>query len=188
MSKYLARLKVLTAGPNPETHPVEQLPKLTDGGQRGLLAVMSVPGVGDFPETAPESQGCSLNPKVVLASDFEERAAILEYDAGLPRTWAEHFARQLVKGPPGDFSPTRWQAAIDGALMFADQWATEAHRLGWRVEDAFGMHPTAPAARYDCRGLAWLLGDGSRVLAIDSKGAEMAGRSGSKQRFYRRRA
>ncbi len=126
-----------------------------------------------------------LDPETLLASDFEERAAILEYEAGLPRHWAEYFARQLVIGPPGDFSPVRWQAAIDAALMFADQWASEAHRLGWRVEDIFGLHPTAPAARYDCRGLAWLLGDGSRVTAIDVASADVVTPRGGRQAFFR---
>jgi hypothetical protein len=34
-------------------------------------------------------------------ADWEERAAHLEYDAGLPRAWAEPFARLLCAGPPG---------------------------------------------------------------------------------------
>lgn len=131
------------------------------------------------------TQDTRLVAETMLACAYEERAAILEYEAGLPRSWAEYFARQLVQGPPGDFSPVRWQAAIVGALRFADQWAVEAHRLGWRVEDVFGLHPTAPAARWDCRGLAWLLGDGQRVKAIDSTGADIVTARGGRQKYYR---
>lgn len=120
-----------------------------------------------------------------LRDEYEERAAILEHEAGLPKEWAEHFARLIVGGPPGDFSPTRWQGALDGALMFADRWGREAHRLGWRVSEVFGLHPAAPAARVDCRGLAWLLGDGSQVVAMDRSGAQIRKPNGVPGRYYR---
>lgn len=123
----------------------------------------------------------------ILRDKYEERAAILEHEAGLPKEWAEHFAGLIVGGPPGDFSPTRWQGALDGALMFADRWGREAHRLGWDASEVFGLHSTAPAARVDCRGLAWLLGDGSQVVAMDRSGAEILKPSGGRQRYYRRR-
>lgn len=122
----------------------------------------------------------------ILRDKCEQRAAILEYDANLPRAWAEHFARLEQDGPPGDFSPTRWQAALDGALAFLDQWGAEAHRLGWDVSEVFGLHSTAPAARVDCRGLAWLLGSGSQVVAMDRSGAEIRTEGGGRQRYYRR--
>lgn len=34
--------------------------------------------------------------------DYQERAAILEYDAGLPRAAAEFLAKQLVIGKRGE--------------------------------------------------------------------------------------
>jgi len=118
---------------------------------------------------------------------WEECAAHLEYDAGLPRAWAEHFARLIVGEAPGDFSPTRWQAALDGALRFADRWAKEAHRLGWDASEVFGLDDEAPATRIDHRGLAWLLGHGGEVVALDRDGAEIRTAQGGRQRFYRRR-
>ena len=120
----------------------------------------------------------------ILRDKYEERAAILEYDANLPREWAEHFARLEMNGP-GDFSPVRWQAALDGALAFADTWGAEAHQLGWDVSEVFGLHPTAPAARVDCRGLAWLLGDGSQVVAMYRSGAQIRKPNGVPGRYYR---
>ena len=117
---------------------------------------------------------------------YEERAAILEYEAGWPRGWAEYFARQIVNGPPGDFSPVRWQQALDGALMFADEWVHKAIAAGWTPQDVFGLHPTHPAARLDHRGVGWLLGDGSRVVALDAKGADIKTPPGGHSRFLRR--
>jgi len=118
--------------------------------------------------------------------EWEERAAHLEFEAGLPRPWAETFAKILCGGPPGDFSPGRWQAVVDGGLHFADQWAARALAMGWGPEEVFGLHATAPSARRDSRGLAWLLGDGGRVVGIDAAGADILMPSGSRQRFYRR--
>ena len=102
------------------------------------------------------------------------------------RSWAETFAKLLCGPPPADFPSRRWEAVRDSGLTFADRWASEAHRLGWEPEDVFGLHPVAPAARVDLRGLAWLLGDGSSVVAIDADGADILTASGWRQRFWRR--
>jgi hypothetical protein len=43
---------------------------------------------------------------LVNVAALEERVAVhLEYRAGLPRSWAEPFARLLCSHPPGDFDP-----------------------------------------------------------------------------------
>ncbi len=152
----------------------ETPPKLSNTLKGGVPATTTNDNISGGPEAS-----------AMIRDKYEERAAILEYDANLPRAWAEHFARLELDGPPGDFSPTRWQAALDGALAFLDQWGAEAHRLGWDVSEVFGLHPTAPAARVDCRGLAWLLGDGSHVVAMDRSGAEIRKSGGGRQRFYR---
>jgi hypothetical protein len=121
----------------------------------------------------------------VHVADWEERAAHLEYDAGIPRIWAVPFAKMLSSGPPRDFDPVRWQRVVDAALIFADKWAAEACRLGWTAEDIFGLHSFAPAARNDCKGIAWLLNRG-HVVAIDAAGADILTVGGAKRRFYRK--
>jgi hypothetical protein len=92
----------------------------------------------------------------------------------------------LTGGPPGDFSPERWQSILDGALRLADGWVQQAYLLGWTPEDVIGMHLTHPMSRIDQRGLAWLLDDGSRVIAIDETGTDIETRQGARQRYYRR--
>ena len=77
---------------------------------------------------------------------------------------------------------------MDGGLIFADVWARKAQALGWSAEDVFGLHPVAPAARNDEKGLAWLLANGSRVVAIDADGADIVTTQGATQRYYRRQA
>src|SRR4051794_12127008 len=41
--------------------------------------------------------------------DFEERAAIIEEGTGIPRAWAEGFAKLTAMPPPTGFGPDRWK-------------------------------------------------------------------------------
>jgi hypothetical protein len=41
-------------------------------------------------------------------ADFEERAAIIEFDGGAPREWAERFARYLGQAKPAGVSELDW--------------------------------------------------------------------------------
>lgn len=60
----------------------------------------------------------------------EERAAIVEYDGGAPRAWAEALARLDPNKPPGDVPPKRWLQFVDDCGKFIDDgWATSAERL-----------------------------------------------------------
>jgi hypothetical protein len=109
----------------------------------------------------------------------------MEHDAGMPREWAEAFAPIAQSPAPGDFEPERWQDILDGMLCFCDEWAGRAAVIGWQPGEIFGLHPTAPAARVDRRGLGLLLGNGARVEAIDNEGADIRTAGGARQRFYR---
>lgn len=121
---------------------------------------------------------------VVHTEPWQVRVDPLEV-AGLPSEWAEPFARLLVGPPPGDFDQAYWSRVVEGANVFADTWAAQAHRLGWTAEDVFGLDEIKPAARHDHKGIAWLLGDCARVIALDVDGADIVTSQGSKQRFYR---
>jgi hypothetical protein len=124
-------------------------------------------------------------PGAADADEFAERAALIEFGAEVPREWAEGFAALAAMPPPTGFWPDRWQRIIDAAGHFLDSWAGDAARLGWTTYDAFGCHDTAPAARFDCKGLVMLL-DRYRIVSIDERGADLATESGARQRFYRR--
>jgi hypothetical protein len=59
----------------------------------------------------------------------------------------------------------RWQQAVEDGRQFLATWAEQAHSLGWKPQDLFGLHPV-PAkphasfhrlSRYDSTGLVWLL-------------------------------
>ena len=117
--------------------------------------------------------------------DLEERAALVEYGAGVPREWAEGFARLDCTHPPADFPLHRWRQIIDDGGLFLDQWANKAAALGWTVVDVFGLNPANPSVRYDGMGLVPLI-KGQRIIAISADSARLRMRTGHIQTYARR--
>ena len=75
--------------------------------------------------------------------DPDERAALIEEGAGVPRAWAEGYAALCTMPPPTGFWPERWQRIVDATGAFLDRWAAEAIRCGWSDLDVFGCHEGA---------------------------------------------
>jgi hypothetical protein len=161
-----------------------------DGGRPSVNSVTSVNaeplGTERLAEGEPEPSPTLLTEADTRSlDDVEERAAIIEEAADAPRRWAQGYAALCTMAPPSGFSPERWHRVVDAAGMFLDRWGAEAIRCGWRDLDVFGCDEGAPAARFDCMGLALLL-DRCKVVAIDQDGADLVTASGARQRFYRR--
>ncbi len=116
----------------------------------------------------------------------DERAAIVEYDGGAPRAWAEALARLHPSKPPGDVPPRRWMRFIDDCGRFLDAgWATRAAQLGWGPLDLFGCDRERPFARIDRLGLLWLL-NGNDVVELHRDRAIIETERGVRQTFRRR--
>src|SRR5262245_13195404 len=113
-------------------------------------------------------------PRAAMPSDdaehvFEERAAILECDAGLPRKEAERIARAMVRQDRNVLAS--WQAKIEGmtaggklwdalrtaSLSFlASPYVRDAIQFGWTEKELFGVFCGSAAAiptRVDAQGL-----------------------------------
>jgi hypothetical protein len=163
------------------------------GGTGGTVehsSALKAPAFHQFHQFHPENsvprkEVERVNRQIGIEADREERAAILEYEAGLPRPWAEPFARILCAAPDDDIGGSVRQRVLDAALTFADQWSGKALALGWDVNDVFGLHPASPCAGDDCRALAWLLAHGAKVVAIFADGADIVAADGAGQRYHR---
>jgi len=59
-----------------------------------------------------------------------------------------------------------------------NRWGQTAHQLGWTAADLFGVHPVAPAARFDVMGLFPLL-HGGAVIALTEDAATIRRQSGA---------
>ncbi len=145
-------------------------------------------------ERAPPQQDegpLSLNsflssPRAQNADDLEERAAIIEYGAGVPRAWAEGFAALSTMPPPTGFLPDRWARIVDAAGALIHKWASTAAACGWSDLEIFGCAPEAPDRRFDCMGLTLLL-ERCEIVALDRDGADLVmHKTGSRQRYRRR--
>jgi hypothetical protein len=141
---------------------------------------------------------------------FEERAAIMEFDEGLPRAEAEALADRDTREAERDASPyasaltalrascpayvpeDRWRQAIVDAATFITEWGAQARARGWTAPELFGLHPVPeqPAANYDRlarvndMGLVWLLRK-RQVVALDATAVSMRCDNGI-LKFYRR--
>jgi len=115
-----------------------------------------------------------------------ERAAIVEHDGGIPREWAEGFARLDPDRPPGDVPLRRWQRFVDDVGHFLDgPFCAVAAALGWGPADLFGCHRDKPFARIDQAGLLWLL-NGDRLVALSENTATIETRAGARQTSRRK--
>ena len=62
---------------------------------------------------------------MTLELNDTERAALIEFGAGVPRTWAECFA-SLDCMPMAGFSEDQWRQIIDDGGLFLDAWGVKA--------------------------------------------------------------
>jgi hypothetical protein len=100
-------------------------------------------------------------------ADLAEREAVLIEDAGVPAAYAGAFAALQSRIPAGVDRP-RWELFIDDAARFLDGWGAEAEAAGWTPASLFGLHATAPLARYDEMGALWLF-KGERCEALTAE-------------------
>ena len=117
----------------------------------------------------------------------EERAAIFEHDGGIPRGWAEGFARLDPNRPPGDVPLKRWQRFVDDVGKFLDSspFCAIAASLGWGSHDLFGADRDRPFARIGECGLLWLL-NGDRLVALSENTATIERRAGAQHTWRRK--
>jgi hypothetical protein len=89
----------------------------------------------------------------------------------------------LLSGPsPDGISVERWDRACNGAAQFARNWAAQAMRLGWSLDELFRL--AEPFARVDLQGAAWFIGD-STVVAVSAGAITIRTPNGAIQRLYR---
>jgi hypothetical protein len=144
----------------------------------------------ECPDALPVPSGASFGdqPRVLpTPDDFEERAAIVEYGAGVPRAWAEGFARLDTCCRPRGFSKAQWQQVIDDGGRFLDGgWAQKAAAIGWTATDIFGVHPLKPRVRFDAMGLVSLIRGGD-VIDVQVDRAVIRMPTGNNLTYYLRR-
>jgi hypothetical protein len=106
-------------------------------GWRDVLGVArSIPDPHpQYSHNSQKSDGWGISANIAnsisIDDDYEERAAIIEHDGGIPREWAEGFARLDPARPPAGLTLQRWHTVIEAIGIFLDKWAGEAVAKGW---------------------------------------------------------
>ncbi|MCH8172267.1 MAG: hypothetical protein IIA70_03055 [Proteobacteria bacterium] len=116
-----------------------------------------------------------------LNSNKTERAAIHEYEGGLPREWAEAFANLQFMDRPDQYTTAEWEEVINDAGLFADKWAARARDLGWTIMDIFAVHKSGSRKRLDGEGVILSL-RGNKVIAITADHIIIETSTGARQR------
>jgi len=143
-----------------------------------------MPPAPPSPEPAPSDS--SLDPTLTTWGEAEaERAAIVQFEGGIPRDWAEGFGRLDPNRPPAGVPPKRWQRFIDDVGRFLDSsFCSVAAALGWGPHDLFGCDRDRPFARIDQAGLLWLL-NGDELVALSENTAIIETHGGARQNYRR---
>jgi len=115
----------------------------------------------------------------------EERAAIIEHEGKIPRSWVEGFAWLHPDHPPGDVPLKRWRRFIDDVGIFLDRWAAHAAALGWGPFDLFGCDRDRTFARIGYAGLLWLV-NGDRLVELNRHQAVIERWTGAQQTYRRK--
>jgi hypothetical protein len=114
-------------------------------------------------------------------------AALGEFEAGVPRAWAEGFAALHQAKPPAwtILRPGLWPELVTAVGLFLDHWGAQAARLGWDPVDLFGASPRAPLTRLDQQGLIFFLRDGAEIVAMTADTVTIRRPRGALQTFRR---
>jgi hypothetical protein len=135
------------------------------------IAVQNVQSVQNAPTT----------PTFEHSEHFEQR---LENASVAGPTPFAHFLAALQARQPQGVDGFRWREALKDGRRFLETWGSQAANLGWTANDLFGLHPIEPLARYDAKGLVWLL-HGRPVVALTATEATIQASSGATLSFKR---
>ena len=129
-----------------------------------------------------------LTAQPISGEDWQERAAIIEHEAGIPREWAEAFARVCCMPRPASLSAASWQRVIDHAGRMLDNPSIlrDLVRHGWGLADVFSVHPRAPEHRQDAKGLLMLMQEAEVISVINEQVIGLRHKEGGAMLYYRR--
>jgi len=86
--------------------------------------------------------------------------------------------RLRLMTPLESFGAEVWRHLLLDAETFFQRWSAQAQLLGWSDVELLGVHPCAPAARYDAMGLVLLIKRGE-VIELQGQCATIRSQGGS---------
>jgi hypothetical protein len=130
------------------------------GGPQNLGGLGDLGGLVTEPRKTAKLFSSTQQIAAIWGEAEEERASIIEFDAGVPREWAEALARLDPARPPAGVPPEIWLRFINACGRFLDGgWQEKAAALGWGPLELFGCDRNHPIRNIDATGLLWRIGD-----------------------------
>lgn len=86
----------------------------------GKIRVVNGKGLPEGAVSYIAAHGREIAAFLVREAEFEERAAIMEFDGGLTRASAEYMTRLLMRSPPEGTNVVEWQWFCNEAAKLID--------------------------------------------------------------------
>jgi hypothetical protein len=111
----------------------------------------------------------------IKVAEWEERAALVEYDGGAPRQLAEVFVEFETCPPPPGIEPGRWHGAQEVFVgLLASGIAAKALGLGWDAREIIGVCRSLPRDSPSRAGLIWSVKSGDTIPDVRRSGCIIA--------------
>jgi hypothetical protein len=121
---------------------------------------------------APRERDSGTDPLAEIFAPADEARAGIAQLRSAPALWPVGF--------------DRWQEILAAIEAFEIQHGAVARARGWLQTQLYGLHPTAPYARLDAMGAAWLIArTGHCVVSIDHVGMRLVTRTASRLQLLR---
>lgn len=170
---------------------LQALPAQERGGNFASFASVSSASFGSAPawrtQRTQRTQASSSILRTRQQPFPSELKQLAPVPSGLPQDWREGLVHLPRMAAPTRFSDERWALGVWWARKLAHEHGPAAFVMGWDAVDLFGLHPIAPACRYDGMGLAFLLHWGGTILSLDDERAMTKSVSGAVHRVTRGR-
>ena len=136
---------------------------------------------GLVPQSIPHA---AMVAGLLAVSRIRPRAEPLPPAGDEVAAWAQGVARLQKMPPLPGFAAVRWASVVGDCARLLAHNGPDLRRLGWGVEDAFGVHPDAPGDAVHCYGLGLLL-NGGNVVELTGQAAVIKLPNGVRQTFRR---
>jgi hypothetical protein len=120
----------------------------------------------------------------LVSRDELRSGALAPIPSSLPDAWRVGLEQLGFMSPPIGFDKNRWEVGVQWARRIACEHGPAAIVMGWDAEDLFGLHPVAPAARYDSIGLAFVMKETDCIVSLNKERAIIRSARGTPTSFW----
>ena len=150
-----------------------------------FASVPSGPALATGASRTLRTQRTQLPQNNIETGESLDRDHAPDHSPEIDRAWTDGLQRLMRMPAPSGFTDERWRTGIAWCWRLAHEHGEALHLRGWTAAELFGLHPIAPATRYDAMGLAFLMRPNDRLLDLGDEHAIVLRSTGAIHRFTR---